>query len=394
MLCGLTLAGCSSGGYVEPTASSDAAVSPADFGQLVDFAASPDLRKTPRTALSFARAVTYPTGQSAYHIAAGRIDLDEKEDLLLSGPAGASVYLSVGDGTLVHKPLTLSANWQVAIADMNRDGKGDLLLTDTTKGAISVVLGNGDGTFRTPLSVAAGRTPQAVASADLNGDGNPDLLAADQAGAELYAYLGSGDGTVGAPQRLLTDKGGAPLWISTGDLNKDGRMDAVVANLSTANISLFLGKGDGTFFPAVQIPTVASPCDVEVADLDQDGNLDLGVNGEGADKAVAVHLGDGKGGFLPIAKHPFKDGSGQGLDLADLNQDGWPELIAASAFSAPARVFLGAGNGAFLPEQLFAGVGGNPFNVRSVDLNRDGKRDLVLSEASNRNISVLINTTP
>lgn len=391
----LAITSCSSGGYVDPSLVMDASVGSADLAQRVDLATAPDLaRKMPRTELSFASPVTYPAGQFAYHIAVGRIDLDDKDDLLVSGRPGATVYLSAGDGTLIPKPLSLLANWQVAIADMNRDGKGDLLLTNTSTGSIDVVLGNGDGTFRTPLAVPAGKAPQSVASVDLNGDGKPDLLTADQNAAELYAYVGNGDGTFGTPQRLITDKAGAPLWIATGDLNRDGRIDAAVANLSTANISLFFGKGDGTFLPAQQLPTIASPCDVELADLNLDGNLDLAVNGEGVDKAVAVHLSDGKGGFLPLTKYPYKDSSGQGLDLADLNQDGWPELIAISAFSPPARVFLGAGNGTFLPEQTFNGSGGNPFNVRAVDLNRDGKRDLVLSEGSNQKISVLINTTP
>lgn len=390
---GLVWASCSSGGFVDKPDGSDAAVAMPDAGALQDLT-QVDLRKTPRSDLSFGSPVTYPTGAFAYHIAVGRIDLDDKPDLLVSGRPSATVYLSVGDGTLTPKPLTMLANWQVAIADMNRDGKGDLLLTDTANGAISIVLGNGDGTFRSPTSVPAGKTPQGVASADLNSDGNPDLLAVDQSAAELYAYLGQGDGTVKNTQKLLTAMAGAPLWIATGDLNGDHRVDAVVANLSAASLSLFIGKGDGTFAPAQQIPTISSPCDVEVADLNLDGNLDLAVNGEGGEKSVAVHLSDGKGGFRPMVQYAYKDGSGQGLDIADLNADGLPDLIGASAFAPPAHVYLGAGDGIFLPEKLFAGGSSNPFNVRAVDLNRDGRPDLVLSEGSSGKISVLLNTTP
>lgn len=392
---GLACASCSSGGYVETPGAADAAMARVDLSWAVDLATSADLlRRTPRTDLAFASPATYPTGQSAYHIAVGRIDLDDQDDLLVSGRPGATVYLAVGDGTLVAKPLPWLANWQVAIADMNRDGKGDLLLTDTTSGAISIVLGNGDGSFRSPISVAAGKAPQGVASADLNGDGIADLLAVDQNAAQLYAYLGRGDGSVMNTQMLPTASGGAPLWIATGDVNGDKRMDAVVANLSTASLSVFLGKGDGTFLAAQQIPTIASPTDVEIADLDLDGKLDLAVNGEGADKAVAVHLGDGLGGFRAAVKYSYMDSSGQGLHIADLNADGWPELIAISAFVPPARVFLGAGNGTFLPERTFNGGASNPFNVRAVDLNRDGRPDLVLSEGSAQKISVLLNTTP
>lgn len=390
---GLFFLSCSSDGSLGSDGGIDGAQAPLDASQVMDLS-TPDLRKTPRSEVSFAPAVTYPTGAFAYHIAVGRIDLDDKPDLLVSGRPGVTVYLSVGDGTLVAKPLTLLGNWQVAIADMNRDGKGDLLLSDTTSGAVSIVLGNGDGTFRVPTSVPAGKAPQGVASADLNADGKPDLLAVDQNLAELYAFVGQGDGTVVNTQRIVTATAGAPLWISTGDLNGDQKVDAVVANLSAASLSLFIGKGDGTFLPAQQIPTIASPCDVEVADLDLDGNLDLAVNGEGAAKVVGVHLSDGKGGFRPMVTYPYKDGSGQGLDVADLNADGWPDLIAVSAFVPPARVYLGAGAGTYLGEKLFSGGASNPFNVRAVDLNRDGRPDLVLSEGSAAKISVLLNTTP
>lgn len=393
----LLLGACSSGGFIDASAAmTDGSLGSPDLASSVvtDLAVSVDLRRAPRTELSFAPPVTYAAGSSAYHLAVGRIDEDSFDDLLISGRPSATVYLALPSGALQVKPQTLLGNWQVAIADMNLDGKGDMILTDTNNGAISVSLGNGDGSFRSTVSVPAGRAPQGVASADLDSDGKPDLLAVDQSVAELYVYRGKGDGTFTLVQKQLTEAGGAPLWIATGDINGDRWVDVVVANLSKASLSLFFGKGDGTLLPPQQVATIASPCDVEVVDLDLDGRLDLAVNGEGAEKSVAVHLADGMGGFRSMVKYAYADGSGQGLSVADLNADGWPDLIAVSAFSAPARVFLGAGNGTFLPERTFSGVGGNPFNVQAVDLNRDGKPDLVLSEASAQKISVLLNTTP
>jgi hypothetical protein len=365
-----------------------------DLFSVRDLGSALDLRKTPRTELSFSSPKTYSSSNSTFQIAVGKIDADSYDDLLLSGRPTVNAYLSLADGSLQHASQSLLANWQVAIADMNLDGKGDALLTDTDSGSVTISLGNGDGSFRSTVFVPVGKAPQGVASTDLNGDGKPDLLAVEQSAAELYVYLGKGDGTVTFAQKQLTASGGFPLWISTGDVNGDGWPDVVVANLSTANLSLFFGKGDGTLHPPKQIPTISGPCDVEIGDLDLDGRLDLAVNGEGTDHAVGVHLADGEGGFRPMVKYSFQDGSGQGIAISDLNADGWPDLVAVAAFSSPARVYLGAGSGAFLPERTFNGAGNNPFNVRAVDLNRDGKPDLVLSDGSNRMISVLLNTTP
>jgi hypothetical protein len=394
-LSSLLFLGCSSGGYVDPFAGgADGSLSRLDLFSVRDLGVAPDLRKTPRTELSFASAKSYPSSSTTFQVAVGKVDSDPYDDLVLSGHPIVNTFLSLADGSLQPMPQSLAANWQVAIADMNLDGKGDMLLTDTGNGAITVSLGNGDGSFRSAISVPAGKTPQGVASADLNSDGKPDLLAVDQSAAELYVYLGKGDGMVTFAQKQTTVMGGSPLWISTADINGDSWPDVVVANLSSANLSLFLGKGDGTLLPPKQISTISGPCDVEIADLDLDGRLDLAVNGEGPEHAVAVHLADGEGGFRPMVKYGYQDGSGQGIAISDLNADGWPDLVAVSAFSSPARVFLGAGSGVFLPERTFNGAGSNPFNVRAVDLNRDGKPDLVLSDGTSRMISVLLNTTP
>lgn len=385
--------GCSQGGFVATPGADGSLPPPAADLAMADLAPAPDLvRRMPSASVSFGAPTTYAAPQPAYHLAVGRIDLDELDDVVVSGQPGVSVYLSRGDGTLTPKPQSAPANWQVAIADMNRDGKGDLLLTDTGNGAISISLGNGDGSFGSPSRVMTGGAPQGVAAADLNSDGSPDLLAVDQTGAQLVSFLGRGDGTVSMAQKLPT--GMAPLWVTTGDLDGDRRSDAIAVNLSSASFTVFLGKGDGTFQPGREVKTIASPVTAALADLDLDGDLDVALNGEGVEQAVAVHLGDGKGGFAPKVTYPESQTSGQGIAIADVNGDGWPDLLAAAAFSAPARVFLGAGNGAFLAEKTFKGSGNNVFNLCAVDLNRDGLPDLVLGDGSERKISVLLNTTP
>jgi hypothetical protein len=350
-----------------------------------------DLARLPSDQLRFGPAATYPAGQFAYHFAVGRINNDDDLDLVVSGRPEATVYLSRGDGTLAAHATGRLSNWQSDIADMNGDGKGDLLLTDTSNSAIAICLGKGDGTFSPPTLVRAGGTPQGVAAADLNGDSKPDVLAVDQAGNQLLVFLGQGDGNATPSQKL--DTGRAPLWVTAGDLNRDGRRDAVVVNLSSASFTVFLGNGDGTFAAGREVKTMTSPVTAQLADLDLDGDLDIALNGEGAERGVFVHLGDGLGGFAEPQRYALSDGSGQGLTIADLNRDGYPDLIATCAFTSPARVFLGAGAGRFLGEKQFPGATKNVFNAAALDLNRDGLPDLALSEGSDRKISVLLNTT-
>jgi hypothetical protein len=389
----LTLLGCSHGGAIDPIDGSagDAGMR-LDLPALLDLRPQSDLRKPPSAEVRFAAAATVPGGQFAWQLAVGRLDLDDQDDLLFSGRPAATAYLSHGDGTLEGKPLALSANWQVAIADVNRDGKGDALLTDTSNGQITISLGSGDGSFAAPRAVKTGGQPQGVAAADVSGDGIADLLVVDQMGGRLLVFLGKGDGDFTPGQTLPT--GSAPLWVTIGDVNGDRHSDAVVVDLSSASFHVYLGIGDGSFAAGLAVPTIRSPVALQLGDLNQDGNLDAAVNGEGADRCVAVHLGDGKGGFGPATKYPTSDGSGQGIGIADLNLDGYPDLIASSASTSAARVFLGAGGGTFLSEKLFPGGTSSVFNLAAVDLNRDGLPDIVLSEASDRKISVLINTTP
>lgn len=351
-----------------------------------------DLAGMPSDRVSFGSAATYPASSFAYHFAVGRINQDDDLDLVVSGRPEATVYLSQGDGTLVPRPTGRLSNWQSDIADMDLDGKGDLLLTDTSSSAIAICLGKGDGSFAPPILVPAGGTPQGVAAAELNGDGKPDVLAVDQAGGQLLVFLGRGDGNAAPRQQLATGK--APLWVTTGDLNRDGRRDAVVVNLSSASFSVFLGNGDGTFAMGREVPTRVSPVVAQLVDLDLDGDLDIALNGEGGDRNVYVHLGDGLGGFADPQQYALSDGSGQGLTIADLNRDGYPDLIATCAFTSPARVLLGAGAGRFLAERQFPGATKNVFNAAALDMNRDGLPDLALSEGSDKKISVLLNTTP
>ena len=156
---------------------------------------------------------------------------------------------------------------------------------------VSILLGNGDGTFQAPLNTAVGTEPIALAAADFNGDGKLDLAVADFGVPGLSAgsfavLIGNGNGTFQPQQDPLTNPG-APVAVVAADFNGDGKVDLAVANEDTSTITLLAGNGNGAFQPPVTF-AINNPIAMIAADFDQNGTLDLAVpTGENTDLAAA-----------------------------------------------------------------------------------------------------------
>jgi hypothetical protein len=160
------------------------------------------------------------------------------------------------------------------VADLNRDGKPDLITASyESNNGVSVLLGKGDGTFGAATTYAAGRGPTGVAVGDLDDDGKPDLAVANQDGNEVSVLLGHGDGTFGAATAYAT--GLHPNMIAMVDLNGDGKPDLVTADHNANGVSALPGHGDGTFGAATAYAAGKGPSDLAVADLNGDGRPDL-----------------------------------------------------------------------------------------------------------------------
>jgi uncharacterized protein (TIGR03437 family) len=209
---------------------------------------------------SFRQGATYPTGPTANWMLAGDLNNDGKLDLVVtnigtvSSATGmqtqignVSTFLGNGDGTFsigTRMPISV---WNsegypgsMALADFNQDGKLDLALTigaNSVLGGFAVLLGNGDGTFRTPVVTAL--PTNYLAAADVNGDGIPDMVTIAQVNnvtpQGLYYMIGNGDGSF-QPQVSL----GVPSYqtLVVADLNRDGRPDAVSAALPSGFVSV------------------------------------------------------------------------------------------------------------------------------------------------------------
>jgi len=167
----------------------------------------------------------------------------------------------------------LAMPYHVVVADLNHDGKLDVVTANSGLNSVGVLIGNGNGTFKTVTNFPAGSSPFGVAIGDFNADGKLDAATANRSGKNVSVLLGSGNGAFGSPVQYPV--GSLPRSVATGDFNLDGQLDLVVANEGSNTVSILAGIGDGTFAAAVNYKVGRKPYSVAVGDFDQDGQLDI-----------------------------------------------------------------------------------------------------------------------
>jgi FG-GAP-like repeat/Bacterial Ig-like domain (group 3) len=306
----------------------------------------------------------------------GRLD-----QAVLNAEGGISVLLGNGDGTFTMKSSPAVGNdpYAKAVGDFNGDDIPDLAVANNSDSTVSILLGKGDGTFTAADSPATPIYPEGIAAGDFNGDGNVDLVVGGYTN-ELQILFGNGDGTFTHGSAIQANRILGPTAIAISDFNGDGKADLVVASL--AGISLFLGSSDGTLTAAAPLPVV---CDdacpgVAVADFNHDGKPDLAVADRGElDNyvgAVYILLGNGDGTFTPGGNTAPE--YAVYVAVGDFN-GGIVDLVVGQNQYSSTDVYLGAQDGTFIRQPV---TNTTSFFLPG-DFNGDGRTDLVLATGFN-----------
>jgi PKD repeat protein len=356
----------------------------------------------------------YPSGLNPLSLAAADLNHDGILDLIVGneisifegdfqdGRGGNTDTLSVlfgnGDGSFqTRRTFTVGDGpHSVVIADVNADNNVDLIAVNRISDDVSVLFGNGDGTFPTQKRFATGNFPSSLVVGDFNSDRIPDAVTISFLSNDLSLLLGNGDGTFQAQQSF--GAGSPATAVVTADVNNDRILDLVAVDSGAGAVSILRGNGNGTFQDRVSFPVGSFPVQVGVADVNADGHPDLiTANWAAFDSHhLSVLLGSGDGFFqssLPIeldANLSFSEGGGpRWTAVTDLNGDGNLDLSVIIGYSADVFVLLGNGDATFHAPQRFT-AGDGPRSVTAGDVNIDGKPDLVVSNGTSGDVSVLL----
>ncbi|MDQ3917668.1 MAG: FG-GAP-like repeat-containing protein [Acidobacteriota bacterium] len=349
-------------------------------------------------AQSFSLPIPRNVGFNPNSAAVGDFNADGKLDVAVGNTLGGSVTIALGngDGTFVSSiEYNTDLNPEgVAVGDFNKDGKLDVAVANfrggpTSSGNISVLFGNGDGTMQAAVNYDAPGGPMRLVVADLNSDGNLDLVTASNTTNKVTVLLGNANGTFNAAAGYTV--GTHPQDVAVADFNKDGKLDLATPN-SGASVSVLLGNGDGTFQAATNLPQ-SSPLDgpfsITAGDLNGDGNPDLVFSSSGG--AVGVLLGKGDGTFQPAVSYATT-GSPATARLGDFNGDAKLDVaVVNSGSSGSVGVLRGKGDGTLQAVVNFP-TQSSPWGLVVADLNKDGKPDVITTNNSIGRINVLLNS--
>jgi hypothetical protein len=352
-----------------------------------------------RTVPSFLPPVNYPLTGLTNYLAVADLNGDGNLDLIAphapvnnqgNGIGPVSILFGNSQGAFA-APVNIATGLNpnvLAVGDFNGDGKIDLAVTDqlsTTKRTevLSILLNNGNGTFRLAHAYLSPFAPSAMLTADFTGDGRTDLALEFAGIPEVVVLPGNGDGSFGAA-RVSGTAAAESVDMAVGDFNGDGKPDLAVVNGSysgSGTVSVLLGNGNGTFkAPAVYLAGDGSFAPV-VGDFNGDGHPDLAItdagNGiNGGTPGVTILLNKGNGTFAAGVTYPDSTNLPFEGAMADINGDGKPDLVVSEDYAI--AIFQGNGDGTFAPPTHLADTTSIGGHIQTGDFNHDGRPDVAV----------------
>jgi hypothetical protein len=316
---------------------------------------------------------------------------DGKLDIAVATNLGVSILLGNGNGTF-QAAVSYTAGdlpWAISSADFNNDGHPDLAVINRNSNNLSILLGKGDGTFQPAVSYATDKSPQALVAADFDGDGMMDVAVANNVPnrpGSLTLFSGVGDGTFHKPTK--TAIGAGPVSMAAGDFNQDGKLDLAISG--TSGLAVLLAAGGGEFLPPVTVNGGIQPAEVVSLDFNHDGKSDLAVGGSGTTDGykVSIVTGNGDGTFKSPALY-YVASFPNGMAFGDINGDGSLDLAVACADAGVTLLLQNSHGG--LQQITTLAAGSRPFLIAAGDFNGDGKPDLAVGNSESDNISILLN---
>jgi hypothetical protein len=346
-----------------------------------------------RTLPSFAPPVFYPAGPGPFEVLTKDLRGNGHLDLIDTNRTSNEISVLLGDGRGGFAPPVSystgpgSAPEGFVIGDVNGDGIPDIVTANAGTNNISVLLGNGDGTFQPPVQYSTGGHTDSVAIGDFTGTGKADLVVTNNFSNTISVLLNHGDGTFAPAVDYAT--GGGPDDVVPVDLTGTGRIDLIVCNTYSDTLQVFRGNGDGTFQATASYHTGNFPISPVLADLNGDGILDLAVGNYGGG-SVNVLLGNRDGTFRDAISSPAGISNATTIQAGDFDRTGRIDLVVGSLYNGRLSLLRGNGDGTFQsPEQLESGTGGN--NMVVGDFNGDGLPDLASVTPSGSTVAVSLN---
>ncbi len=326
---------------------------------------------------------TFPNQDTvAYGGVATDFNGDEWADITIVNELTADlrVFLNTANGTGLYNPFlqpTFPVGQQASPsepADFNGDGFADIAVVNIMVDKVSILLGNGDGTFDPQQQVSVGTAPRGIAILDADGDGDADIVNTNSGGAgSLSLLLNNGSGVFGAPTNF--EGGGTGEWgLAAADMNEDGRLDLIVGMHVSNQVTTLLNNGDGTFTQMATTPSGGSVWMLGTGDVNGDGHEDVHL-ANGFTNNGAILLGDGAGNLANPTTYTTDDLT-LATDLGDIDGDGDLDWVTSS-YSGDWRLFLNDGMGTFTFNREFASTSASSCAL-FVDFDNDGDLDLAL----------------